>query len=258
MALSSLYGKPLPNEQRVALHDKAYDLGVVLLGKWFQRKLEKRIDIFLATKFAVKTLANGATAHDSSPEYCRAACEKSLLSLGLPYVDLYYCHHLNSKASIEKTIVAMCSAQSLCRACKIHPISEVQIHTLDVAFVAYSPLGRGMMNGTLHSLDDFDNDGFRKPLPRFSKEKHKNGSPSQLILAWLIAQGHEIVAISGTTNLERLGNNIVRTSVQLSLAEEKPFREAVDAAEVQGEPYADAVASALFADTPALSTVVGP
>jgi len=181
-----------------------------LLGKWFAANPEKREDIFLATKFGLKTDPEGARTEfsvDSTPEYCREALQKSLKRLRLPCVDLYYIHRLDKVTPIEKTIEAMidlknagkikylglseCSAESLRRAYAVHPISCVQIeyspfcldiespHTrllevareLGVANVAYSPLGNGFLSGTIRKREDFTKPGdSRAVLPWLSEE----------------------------------------------------------------------------------------
>lgn len=76
-----------------------------MLGKWFKRT-GKRSEIFLATKFA-NQFRDGQRVIDSSPEYCKVACEKSLKRLGTDYIDLYYCHRVDKKTPIEKTVEAM-------------------------------------------------------------------------------------------------------------------------------------------------------
>ncbi len=162
-----------------------------LLGKWFAANPEKRKDIFLATKFGIKTIGTppGHTM-DSSPEYCRECIEKSLDRLGLPYVDLYYVHRLDKVTPIEKTMQAMvelknagkikyiglseCSAESLRRAHAVHPITCVQVEysllcteiespnkrllevarELGVAAVCYSPLANGCLTGSIRSRAD--------------------------------------------------------------------------------------------------------
>jgi aryl-alcohol dehydrogenase-like predicted oxidoreductase len=262
--------------------------------------------VFLATKFAVRSGSDGTSGTDSSPEYCLAACERSLRRLGLPFVDLYYCHRLDGKTPIEETVRTMvqlkkqgkirylglseCSAESLRRAHKIHPISAVQLEyspfslevespqirlletcrELGVALVAYSPLGRGLLSGSLRSPDDFEEGDFRTILPRFTKEnfpknlalvdkitalsRDKNVTSSQLSLAWLLTQGPDVFPIPGTTKLERLKENLGALSVQLSVHDEAAFRRAVDEADVQGGRYPDAFASNLFADTPPLKS----
>jgi aryl-alcohol dehydrogenase-like predicted oxidoreductase len=161
-----------------------------LLGKWFAKNPEKRKNIFLATKFANKLGPDGPRSVDSSPEYVKEACTKSLKRLGIDQIDLYYCHRLDMKTPIEKTVRAMaelqaegkikylglseCSANSLRRACKIAHISAVQMEyspfsleiesdqtnllktarELGVAIVAYSPIGRGLLAGTIKTTDD--------------------------------------------------------------------------------------------------------
>lgn len=184
---------------------------------------------------------------DSSPEYCRQACEKSLQRLGLPHIDLYYAHRLDGKTPVEKTVeelkklkqegkvkyigLSECSSESLRRACKIEHIDAVQIEyspfsldieseqiglmktcrELGVAIVAYSPIGRGMLGGTIRSPKDFEEGDFRQFSPRFSEENfpknlklvdqiteisNKKGcTPSQLTLAWLLAQGDDVFPV---------------------------------------------------------------
>lgn len=118
MGLSAFYGKPESDEDRFKILDKAYDMGETfwdsadvymdnedLIGKWFKRT-GKRDDIFLATKFA-NTMKDGSMTVRSDPEYVKEACEKSLKRLGIPTIDLYYCHRLDRKTPVEKTVEAM-------------------------------------------------------------------------------------------------------------------------------------------------------
>jgi aryl-alcohol dehydrogenase-like predicted oxidoreductase len=177
-----------------------------LLGKWFAANPEKRENIFLSTKFGIRP--EGKTINvNSSPEYCREAIEKSLKRLGLPFVNLFYVHHLDKVTPIEKTMKAMvelknagkiqyiglseCSADTLRRASAIHPITCVQMEynpftleiesperrfleitrELGIAVVAYSPLGRGLLTGAIKSKEDVTKAGdMRTMLPRFSAD----------------------------------------------------------------------------------------
>jgi aryl-alcohol dehydrogenase-like predicted oxidoreductase len=275
-----------------------------LLGKWFKANPEKREDIFLATKFANKISENGSIIVDSSPEYVIEACSKSLSRLGVPSIDLYYCHRLDGKTPIEKTVEALaqlqkegkikylglseCSAESLRRAHKVHPIAAVQMEyspfalevespqynllktarELGVALVAYSPLGRGFLSGTIKSPDDFDDGDFRTYAPRFSAEnfnknltlvdqikafaEEKSATPSQLTLAWLLAQGGDIFPIPGTTNVDRLKENLGSLEIELTPEEENRIRVACMEVEVAGGRYPEGHSVSLFADTPAL------
>ena len=118
MGLSAFYGSPESDEERFKILDKAYEMGETfwdsadiymdsedLIGKWFKRS-GKRNDIFLATKFAL-TPVDGTMTIRSDPEYVKEACEKSLRRLGIPTIDLYYCHRLDGKTPVEKTVEAM-------------------------------------------------------------------------------------------------------------------------------------------------------
>ena len=118
MGLSAFYGKTESDEDRFKFLDKAYELGETfwdsadvymdnedLIGKWFKRT-GKRDDIFLATKFA-NQWKDGAMVTRSDPEYVKESCEKSLKRLGIPTIDLYYCHRVDKTTPIEKTVEAM-------------------------------------------------------------------------------------------------------------------------------------------------------
>lgn len=347
MGLSAFYGTPKPDTERLALLDKLYASGEHfwdsadmyqdsedLLGKWFQANPEKRDHIFLATKFAnCVNPEDGSRYVDSSPEYARRACEKSLKRLGVERIDLCelfyltfvtffplcviscqliddmktkkdYAHRLDGKTPVEKTVAELkklqeegkikyiglseCSSESLRRASKIVHIDAIQIEyspfSLDIespqigllktarelgtAIVCYSPIGRGMLGGTIRSPKDFEKGDFRTFAPRFSEEnfpknlelvdritelaKKKGATPSQLTLAWILAQGDDFFPIPGTTNLQRLEENLGALKITLSKEEEAEIRKAVEKAEPSGSRYPPAFASALFADTPPL------
>lgn len=121
MGLSSFYGAAASDEERFKVLDRAYELGQTnwdsadiygdseeLIGKWFART-GKRDEIFLATKFANKFTpqGGGGISVDSSPEYVKQAVEKSLKRLDIETIDLYYCHRVDKKTPIEKTVQAM-------------------------------------------------------------------------------------------------------------------------------------------------------
>jgi aryl-alcohol dehydrogenase-like predicted oxidoreductase len=118
MGLSSFYGEVASDEERFKVLDRAYELGQTnwdsadiygdsedLIGRWFART-GKRDEIFLATKFA-NVMRPGEWVIDSSPEYLKNAIEKSLKRLGIKTIDLYYCHRVDNKTPIEKTVEAM-------------------------------------------------------------------------------------------------------------------------------------------------------
>ncbi len=224
--------------------------------------------------------------------------------MGIDTIDLYYCHRLDGKTPIEHTVAAMAelkkegkikylglsevSAATLRRACKVHHIAAVQLEyspfaleieteqigllkacrELGVAVVAYSPLGRGMLTGTIKSRDDLGKEDFRNRAPRFSEEnfpknlkladkiaemaKSKGVTPSQLTLAWLLAQGQDIFPIPGTTKTERLDENMGSLKVQLSKEENEAIRKASEEAEVAGTRYPAEFMHACFVESPPL------
>ncbi|KAK0671278.1 putative aldo-keto reductase [Cercophora samala] len=162
MGLSSFYGTPPSDDDRLAFLDRAHELGCthwdsaalygdseVLLGKWFE-KTGKRSDIFLATKFGNRVLPDGTREFCNEPEYIREAVKESLRKLKTNYIDLLYCHRISGKTPIEDVIETMkefvesgqvrhiglseCGADTLIRASKIHPIRAYQIE--------YSPFSR--------------------------------------------------------------------------------------------------------------------
>jgi aryl-alcohol dehydrogenase-like predicted oxidoreductase len=295
---------PLFGEGLIDLADE-YGDSEDLLGKWFAANPEKRKDIFLATKFGMRSkpaeLKKGLVI-DSSPEYCRKALERSLGRLGLPYVDLYYVHRLDKITPIEKTIEALvelknagkikhlglseCSAETLRRAYAVHPITCVEVEysvfylaieepqvrlletarELGVAVVAYSPMGNGVLTGSLRTLEDFTKQGdLRAALPWLKEDnleknvavvdklseiaKAKGVTTAQLALAWLLAQGDDIFPIPGTKGIHHLTDNLESMSISLSADEEKAVRKLSPEA-IGGR--LQAMTGYAFADTPPL------
>ena len=269
--------------------------------RWFKRS-GKRSEIFLASKFANIRRPDGTSAVNNDPEYIKQACTKSHKRLGLEAgdaIDLYYCHRIDPDQPIEITVQTMadlkkdgkikhlglseCSAETLRRACKVHHISAVQVEyspfsmdieqiglldtcrELGVAVVAYSPLSRGFLTGTIKSYDDFEPDDRRRMMPRFSKEnfpnnmvlvdkitelaKKKNATAGQLTIAWLMAQGDDIIPIPGTSKYKNFDENMGALKIKLSSEENAEIRKAVDGAEVTGGRYPSAMVKNLLVDT---------
>lgn len=212
---------------------------------------------------------------------------------------------MDKKTPIEKTIGAMvelknagkiryiglseCNADTIRRAHKVHPITAVQIEyspfclaiespeidvlktcrELGIAVVAYSPLGNGLLTGTLRNEADFTKSGdLRKMLPWMNEDvfahnlavvdkigqlaKQKHISAAQLNLAWVLAQGNDIFAIPGTTKSHRLKENLESLDVKLSSEEERAVRDV--AQDVKGGRVQDLTGYA-FGGTPPLSDV---
>jgi len=231
----------------------------------------KRDQVFLASKFGiVRDLANPALRGvNGRPDYIRKAIDGTLRRLGVETLDLYYQHRIDPNVAIEETVGAMAelvqqgkvrylglseaSAATLERAHKVHPISALQseyslwsrdqehngclaaCQRLGIAFVPYSPLGRGFLTGALKSPDDFGDDDYRRFSPRFQGENFdknlelvkqvqalaadKGVSAGQLALAWVLAQGEFIIPIPGTKQRRYLKENAAAVSISLSQAE---------------------------------------
>lgn len=177
------------------------------------------------------------------------------------------------------------SSATLRRAHTISPISAVQVEyspfsleielqeinilatckELGIAVVAYSPLGRGFLTGQLKSIDDLDEDDFRRNVPRYWPEnfhhnvalvhdlekfaKQKGCTTGQLVLAWLLRQWDMIIPIPGTTKWGNFVENMGALQVQLSDDESKQIRDVIEKAAVVGDRYPDGWAQTLFADT---------
>ncbi|MGE0767223.1 MAG: aldo/keto reductase [Hyphomicrobiaceae bacterium] len=231
-----------------------------LLGRALKGRRDK---VVVVTKFGQTQQPGGANGVDGRPEYVMQACDASLKRLGVDVIDLYYQHRVDPNVPIEDTVGAMAKLvqqgkvrflglseahpDTIRRAHKVHPISAVQTEysilyraeaeetravtrELGIGFVAYSPLGRGFLTGTIQTLDQVD--GRRAAHPRFQREnfarnrelvgkieaiaKEKGCTPAQLTLAWLLAQGDDIAAIPGTRYKSRLDENLGAMSVELS------------------------------------------
>ena len=239
----------------------------VLVGKFMKGKREK---ILLATKFGiVRDPANPAVrGFNGKPEYVQSACEASLKRLDTDHIDLYYLHRVDSATPIETTVEAMAglvkqgkvkalglsevTPATLRKAHAVHPISAVQseyslwsrepedgmletCRELGVAFVAYSPLGRGFLTGQIKSFDDLAPDDYRRHSPRFQGEnfqknldlvynlqqlaQRKGCAASQLALAWVLAQDENIFPIPGTKKIKWLEENVAALGVQFTAEE---------------------------------------
>ncbi|CAB4410695.1 unnamed protein product [Rhizophagus irregularis] len=296
MGMSDYYG-PADEQENINVLNRSIELGCtfwdtadmygvganeILLSKVLK---ERRDEVFLCTKFGVVREPSGEVKGISGkPEYIRQACENSLKRLGVDCIDLYYQHRIDSNTPIEESIGALaelvkegkvkyiglseCSAETLRRAYKVHPIAAIQMEyspwTLDietngivevcrelgVTIVAYSPLGHGILTGKYKSIDDFAPDDWRRALPRFQGDNFaknldivnkfnefadkKGVTASQLCLAWILAQGDDIVTIPGTKRMKYLEENLGGVNVQLTSEELSEIRKIIDSIDISG------------------------
>jgi aryl-alcohol dehydrogenase-like predicted oxidoreductase len=229
-----------------------------------------RKDITLATKFGITRNTDNPKIRgfNGKPEYVKSACEASLKRLNVEVIDLYYLHRKDPGIPIEETVGAMgqlvkegkvrgiglseVNVETLRKAHAVYPISALQTeyslwsrepeeeiipacNELGIAFVPYSPLGRGFLAGQIKNFDDFAEDDYRRNSPRFQGEnfnknmelvekieliaKEKGCTPSQLALAWVLAQGDFIFPIPGTKRVKYLEENAGAANMLLSQKE---------------------------------------
>jgi aryl-alcohol dehydrogenase-like predicted oxidoreductase len=251
---------------------------------------DRRDEVVLATKFGIVRDPDdpAARGQNGRPEYVRQAAEASLKRLGVDHIDLYYQHRVDPATPIEETVGALAelvregkvryiglseaSPETLRRANAVHQITALQTEyslwsrepedeilptcrELGIGFVAYSPLGRGFLTGAIQSIDDLDEDDYRRFSPRFQGENFQRNldlvtkiselaadkavTPAQLALAWVLSQGEDIVPIPGTKRRARLEENAAAVDVVLS---DDELREIADALpEAAGQRYPEAM-----------------
>ena len=254
-----------------------------LLGRALKGRRDK---VIVATKFGQTKSAEGKQGIDGRPEYVMQACEASLKRLGLEVIDLYYQHRVDSNVPIEDTVGAMkrlleqgkvralglseARPETIRRAHKVHPIAAVQnefsllyraegeetlraTRELGITLVAYAPLGRSLLTGSVHGKADLPEGDRRLQHPRFQGEnldknvqvvsrleaiaREKKCTPAQLVLAWLLAQGSDLVAIPGTKRRERVDQNLAALQVKLSKEDLKRISDAAPVGAGAGTRY---------------------
>ena len=281
MGMSFAYGGAEESQAINTIH-AAVDMGVtfldsaevygpfdneVLVGKAIKGIRDK---VQIATKFGFRILPTGQGLErmagvDSRPEHIREAVEGSLKRLNIETIDLLYQHRVDPAVPVEEVVGTMAdlvkegkirhiglsevSAQTLRRACKVHPITAVQTENslwtrepeggilkacreLGVGFVPYSPLGRGFLTGKITDPSLFAADDFRRNLPRFQAETMRKNQQlldrlqevagrydatlAQMALAWVMSKGEDIVPIPGARKINHLRDNAAAADIMLS------------------------------------------
>jgi len=225
----------------------------------------RRDEVFLATKCGMERSAAGGIAVDNRPELIRQSCDASLERLGTDRIDLFYLHRIDPNVPVEESMGAMAelvtagkiryvglseaSPETLERAHAAHPVaalqSELSLWTrraaepalekcreLGIAFVAYSPLGRGFLSGAIRGPEDLPENDTRRIFPRFAAENFSDNvaaadevralaelmhlTPAQLALAWVLAQWEGVLPIPGTKKRKYLDENAFAGDIDLS------------------------------------------
>jgi len=251
---------------------------------------DRRDRVVVATKFGiVRTGDPRFRGVNGRPEYVRQACEASLERLGLDTIDLYYQHRVDPDVPIEETVGAMSSLvkegkvrflglseagpETIRRAAAVHPITALQTEyslwsrdpedevlpacrQLGIAFVAYSPLGRGFLSGKIKSPEDLWPDDFRLTSPRFQGDNFqrnldvvervhaiaaaKSVTPAQLALRWVLEQGQDIIPIPGTKRRSWLEENIAALDISWTPDDSARIADAAPKGAFAGTRYAAA------------------
>ena len=253
----------------------------------------RRDEFVIATKFGIYPDPNDPNNRiiSGKPETVRQSVEGSLKRLGIETIDLYYQHRIDPNTPVEETVGAMAklveegkirylglseaSAETLRRASKVHKITALQSEyslwtrdpedndvlaaccELNIGFVAYSPLGRGMLSGEIKKFEDLAEDDYRRHSPRYMSENFQKNldlvekigeiaaekcvTTSQLALAWVLAQGQDIVPIPGTKRRKYLESNAEAADIILSQEELAAIEDVFPKDAVSGLRYPEAM-----------------
>jgi aryl-alcohol dehydrogenase-like predicted oxidoreductase len=258
-----------------------------LLGRAIKGKRDR---VLVATKFGqVRSPDGKGNLVDGRPAYVAEACDASLKRLGVDVIDLYYQHRVDPKVPIEDTVGGMsrlvergkvrflglseAAPETVRRAQAVHPISAVQseysllyrqpaedtiatCRELGISFIAYSPIGRGLLSARIKQAGDMPEDDRRRQHPRFQEgnlehnlglvrrieeiAREKGATPSQLALAWLLAQGEDVFPIPGTKRRAYLEENVEALSISLTKEDLARINEAMPLGAAAGSRYPEA------------------
>lgn len=244
--------------------------------------------VVIATKFGFDFLNGESRGLNSRPDHIRRMTEDSLRRLRTDRIDLYFQHRVDPDVPIEDVAGAVqdliaegkvrhfglseAGVRTIRRAHAVQPLTALQseyslwwrepeeeilpvLEELGIGFVAFSPLGRGYLTGTIDERTAFDASDFRNTLPRFDAENRKanrilveavtriaeskGATPAQIALSWLLARTPWVVPIPGTTRLHRLEENVGAAGVEFTSADLREIDAALDDVAVHGQRYAE-------------------
>ncbi len=252
----------------------------------------RRDRVFLATKCGMERGPEGGIRADNRPETVRRSCDESLRRLDTDHIDLFYLHRIDPDVPIEDSMGAMAdlaqagkirfagvseaSPDSLRRANAVYPVAALQselslwsrqsaalslevCRELGIAFVAYSPLGRGFLTGTIVTTEDLPAADTRRLFPRFNDDNLAANlalvegvrelagsigcSPAQLALAWVLAQWECVLPIPGTKKRKFLEDNAAAVNVQLTRQDLDDISRRLPENLISGERYPESMMS---------------
>lgn len=246
----------------------------------------RRDEVVISTKTGMRRGPSGPPRVDATPEYLKQACDASLQRLGVDRIDLYTLARQDPEVPLEDSVGALkelveagkvahiglseVSANGLRRAHAVHPIATLQseyslwerhiedeilptARELGIGFIAYSPIGRGFLAGSIGSADDLSDGDLRKNNPRFAGDNAAQNRKllarvseiadslgctlAQLAIAWVLAQGQDIVPIPGTKRIKYLDDNIAAADITLTREQLTDLELAVPTGSVAGTRY---------------------
>ena len=286
MSFAGYYGAAKDDEGVRTIH-RALDRGITLIDTaeaYGEGRNEELVGRAIAGRRDQVVLATKSSR--GSPDYLRAAAERSLTRLGVDHVDVYYLHRVDGDVPIEESVGAMArlveegwvrhvglseaGAATLRRAHAVHPIAALQseysllqrepedeilpaCRELGVAYVAYSPLSRGLLTGRFRRPDDLAPEDWRREVPRFQDGNLERNLEvvgrlaevadglgtdlASLAVAWLLAQGDDVVPLVGTSRSERIDQILAALEVELGADDLRRIDVAAPAGAASGDRY---------------------